>query len=77
MSNQDLIDQLEADKVRLGNLITTTESQITQNTNTIASYTSYIADLVTQNTILEAQITDYETQIANDDLIIALIPPDA
>ena len=77
MSNQDLIDQLEADKVRLGDLITATEAQIDQNISTIASYTNYIADLATTNTALEAQITDYETQIANDDLIIALIPPDA
>ncbi len=76
MSNQDLIDQLNADKARLENLITADNAQIDNNNNNIDYYTSSIADLYTQNTVLETDIANLETAIANDDLIIAFIPPD-
>lgn len=75
-TNQDLIDQLNADKIRLGDLITLKESQISQNLGTIDSYTSYINDLYTMNTELSGDIVNLNTAIANDDLIIAYIPPD-
>ncbi|CAB4124190.1 hypothetical protein UFOVP51_64 [uncultured Caudovirales phage] len=75
-TNQDLIDQLNADKVRLADLIILNNALITQNLSNIASYTSAINDFYTQNTALETDITNLNTAIANDDLIIAFIPPD-
>lgn len=75
MSNQNLINQLIADKVRLADLITTKNQQINNNSNSIINYNNIIQALNDQIVALEAEIVDLQTQIANDDLIIAYIPP--
>lgn len=77
MSNQDLIDQMEADKVRLTSLIAQKNTDIDNSYATITTYEGSIIALNDAIAVYEAEITDLETQIANDDLIIALIPPDA
>ncbi len=76
MSNQDLINQLNADKTRLADLITTKDQQINNININIQNYYSVIDTFNEQITMLQAEILEIETAIANDDLIIAFIPPD-
>jgi peptidoglycan hydrolase CwlO-like protein len=76
MSNQDLINQMNADKTRLADLITTKDQQINNININIQNYYSVIDELNAQIIALESDITNLDTAIANDDLIIAFIPPD-
>jgi len=76
MSNQDLIDQLEADKTRLTGVIANRNAEIANNTFAITTYENNIDYLNNLTATYEADIATFETEIANDDLIIAFIPPD-
>lgn len=75
-SNQDLIDQMEAYKARSNGEITQINSAIDNCYYAIDAYNSSIDSLNALIITYQGQITDLETQIANDDLIIAYIPPD-
>jgi len=77
MANQDLIDQLEADKVRLSALIDSDKGNIENFNSAIVSYNEMIASLNDQIKQTEANIENLNTQIANDDRIIAYIPPES
>lgn len=75
-SNQDLIDQLNDNIVRVDGLITDDQTAITNINDAISSYQDTITALNNEITDIEADIADLEQQNVNFNLIIAFIPPD-
>ena len=75
-SNQDLIDQMENYKADSLQEIDQLNAIINGCYTAIDNYEESINSLNDAITTFEAQITEVETEIANDDLIIAYIPPD-
>ena len=76
MSNQDLINQMEADKVRLNASIDSKKIDIENFNSAIVSYNEMIVSLNEQIKQTEADIENLNIQIANDDRIISYIPPE-